>query len=55
MREIELKIINSFIKVLDSYNRGNPLPYKNLKLFIEAFETNLLTEQQYYEYVWTNL
>jgi len=55
MRELELKLLNSFIKILESYEGGNPLPYKNLKLYMESYEMNILTDQKYYEFVWDNL
>ena len=55
MRELELKIIESFIRLLESYEVGNPKPYKDLKFAIETFEMNLLSPQQYYELIWDNL
>jgi len=55
MNELQLKLIMSFIKLLESYEVGNPLPYKDLKFSIETFEMNLLSPQKYYELIWDNL
>lgn len=55
MHELQLKLIENFIKVLESYEVGNPINYKNLKFYMEVYEMDILTTQKYYEFVWDNL
>ena len=55
MHELQVKFINNFIIILDSYEKGNPLSYKDLKLYIDSYEMDMLTEQKYYELVFDSL